>query len=139
MIEESGIFATELGRNDISTLWNLSIQTQVDELHSERHMQMHFPEFIEAVCRVADRAIIPNFFRDGSEFKNFEDFVIHGPTSPHYQKYKARALHEKIEAFLILLGKQCLDKIWHLMQISQLKLMIENGLKSNDIAFQAIK
>jgi hypothetical protein len=30
---------------------------QVDEIRSERHTRMSFMEFIEALCRVADRVV----------------------------------------------------------------------------------
>ena len=53
--------------------------TQVDELTSERHLQMQFPEFIEAICRVAEKTTIPNFFRE-HEYKNLEDFLARSGT-----------------------------------------------------------
>ena len=31
--------------------------TQVDEINKDRHTRMLFAEFVEAVCRVADRTI----------------------------------------------------------------------------------
>lgn len=31
-------------------IWNLSIEDQVDEILSDRHVRMNYPEFLEAVC-----------------------------------------------------------------------------------------
>ena len=57
LIQCSEVVDENFGARDAGTLFNLSIMTQVDEIHSERHLQMHFIEFIEALARVADRAI----------------------------------------------------------------------------------
>lgn len=46
-----------LTMREIGPLFNLSMMTQVDEINSERHCQMMFLEFVEAMCRVADRVI----------------------------------------------------------------------------------
>ena len=89
------------------------MMTQVDELNSERHLQMSISEFIEAVCRVADKAVIPNFFRD-TEYKSLDDFLSKSGES-HLQKLKSRPIHEKIEAYLILLGRQCLPRVVQLV------------------------
>jgi hypothetical protein len=45
---------------EIGPLFNLSIMTQVDEINSDRHCQMYFIEFIEGICRVADKVINNN-------------------------------------------------------------------------------
>ena len=37
-----------------------SMTTQLDELESDRHMKMAFPEFLEAFARVAEKLEIPN-------------------------------------------------------------------------------
>jgi hypothetical protein len=57
LILSTGVVDKGFGARDIGTLYNLSIITQVDEVHSDRHLQMYFIEFIEAICRVADKAI----------------------------------------------------------------------------------
>ena len=46
-----------LNSRELGPLFNLSIMTQVDEIFSERHAQMSFLEFVEALCRVADRVV----------------------------------------------------------------------------------
>jgi hypothetical protein len=49
--------ALNMNTREIGTLFNLSMMSQVDEIFSERHCQMSFIEFVEAICRVADRVI----------------------------------------------------------------------------------
>ena len=47
----------QFGTREIGTLYNLSMQTCVDELYSDKHYQMGFLEFVEAFARVADRVV----------------------------------------------------------------------------------
>lgn len=138
MMDQTGIFQTELGRNDVLTMWNLSMQTQVDELTSERHLQMHFSEFVEAICRVAEKVVIPNFFRD-KDYKHMEEYIGQGLNSQNYHTYKKRPFPAKIEAFIILLGRQCLPSAVQFMQTQDLKQHIINDLLANDILFQFVK
>lgn len=54
MITNSGILESKsLGSGEVGSLFNISMMTQVKELESERHMEMNFLEFVEAICRVA--------------------------------------------------------------------------------------
>ena len=46
----------------------MSMMTQVDELDSDRHMNMTFSEFIEAIARVADQTAIPHLVDDSYSF-----------------------------------------------------------------------
>ncbi|CAI2364873.1 unnamed protein product [Moneuplotes crassus] len=58
MITNSGILESKsLGSGEIGSLFNVSMMTQVKELEFERHMEMNFLEFVEAVCRVAFKLI----------------------------------------------------------------------------------
>ena len=36
--------------------FNVSLQLQISEIHGERHLNMYFPEFLEAACRAIDKA-----------------------------------------------------------------------------------
>lgn len=58
MVVLSGVVDDNFSAREIGTIFNLSMMTQVDEIHSERHCQMTFLEFVEAVCRTADRVIV---------------------------------------------------------------------------------
>ena len=57
-VARSGVVDETFSTRDIGTIFNLSMMTQVDEIHSERHLQMQFLEFVEAICRIADRVIV---------------------------------------------------------------------------------
>ena len=59
LVTQSGVIDDNFGAREIGVLFNLSMMTQVDEIHKERHFQMHFIEFIEALSRVADRVVNP--------------------------------------------------------------------------------
>ena len=41
---------------EIPIYFNNSLRLQVDEIESDRHYLMSFPEFLEGFCRVIDRA-----------------------------------------------------------------------------------
>jgi len=57
LITESGVIDDSFGAKEIGVIYNLSMMTQVDEIHSTRHMDMRFIEFVESIARVADKAI----------------------------------------------------------------------------------
>ena len=42
----------------------MSMMTQIDEIESDKHLNMTFVEFIEALVRVAERLEIPNLIDD---------------------------------------------------------------------------
>jgi len=44
------------------------MMTQVDELDSERHMNMTFCEFVEAIVRIAEQTCIPHLVSDPYTF-----------------------------------------------------------------------
>lgn len=58
LVALSGVVDDGFSTREIGTIFNLSMMSQVDEIHSDRHCQMTFLEFVEAVCRVADRVIV---------------------------------------------------------------------------------
>ena len=60
----SGVCDDNFGAREIGPLYNLAMQTSLDEINSTRHMDMRFNEFVEALARVADKAI----HRDTQEF-----------------------------------------------------------------------
>ena len=55
MVSNAGVQSETFGTREIGIHFFLSIQTQVDEINSDRHMQMNFVEFIEGVARIAER------------------------------------------------------------------------------------
>lgn len=57
LITFSEVCDEQFTNKEIGTIFNLSMMTQVDEIFQDRHMQMSFLEFVEAICRVADKVI----------------------------------------------------------------------------------
>ena len=55
MLGDAGLLNEHFGNREVGPLWNLSMMTNKDELNSERHLNMTFVEFLEAIARVADR------------------------------------------------------------------------------------
>jgi hypothetical protein len=58
MIQNSGVISDTFASKEILPIWNLSMMTQKDEINHDRHLNMTLPEFIEALCRVADKLCI---------------------------------------------------------------------------------
>ena len=66
---------------------------------------MFFSEFIEAVCRVADKLAIPHLVNDDITIEEMK---------PEYERiFRSRGLGEKIEALILQLSKKCLGKAFH--------------------------
>ena len=65
MISKAGVIDENFGEREIGPLFNLSMITQVDEIYSTRHMNMHFIEFVEAIARVAEKVTM-----DKNRFKS---------------------------------------------------------------------
>jgi len=61
MITISGVCDDNFGAREIGPLYNLAMQTNMDEINKTRHMDMQFIEFIEALARIADKAVSSNF------------------------------------------------------------------------------
>ena len=51
----SNLMDTDFPVKDIPVLFNLSMRLQVNEIDSDKHYNMDFPEFLEAICRFIDR------------------------------------------------------------------------------------
>jgi hypothetical protein len=49
------IVDNEFPVREIPISYNHAIRLQTNEIESDRHLKMLFPEFIEGVCRVVDR------------------------------------------------------------------------------------
>ena len=60
MISTSGILTLNIVNKDIGKYYNLSIETQPDELDNDRHMQMFILEFYEAIARIAEKIEFDN-------------------------------------------------------------------------------
>jgi len=60
LVTMSGVCSEDFGAREIGPLYNLSMQTIIDEIQSTRHMDMRFIEFVECLSRIADKAIHHN-------------------------------------------------------------------------------
>ena len=67
MIYTSRVISDNFGFKEIYPIWNISMMTSKDEINSDRHLNMNFVEFIEAVCRIADKLSIPNILEEPNE------------------------------------------------------------------------
>ena len=58
LISHSGALkSATIGITDLGSIFNVSIMTQINELDYDRHTQMNLMEFIEAICRVANKLV----------------------------------------------------------------------------------
>jgi hypothetical protein len=57
LITLTGAVDDNFGAREIGTIFSISMMTQIDELNKDRHCRMFFVEFLEALCRTADRVI----------------------------------------------------------------------------------
>lgn len=55
LVGSSGVVSSGFGAKEIGPLFNVSMQTCADEIHSERHMKMGMVEFVEALARTAHK------------------------------------------------------------------------------------
>lgn len=54
-----GLVEADYPVREIPIMFNYSIRLQLNEIETERHLRMFFPEFIEALCRVIDKSSPP--------------------------------------------------------------------------------
>lgn len=52
----SNFIDTDFPVRELPVLFINSMRVQIDEIETDRHYNMMFPEFLEAFCRVIDRA-----------------------------------------------------------------------------------
>lgn len=57
LVTMSGVCDDSFGAREIGPLYNLAMQTNMDEINHTRHMDMRFIEFVEALARIADKAV----------------------------------------------------------------------------------
>lgn len=71
MISDSKCINDFFTYKEIFPIWNLSMMTQRDEINYDKHLNMNYPEFVEAICRVADKLGIPNIAEDTIEHEDW--------------------------------------------------------------------
>lgn len=55
MVSHSGVLGLNIANKDIGKYFNLAMETEVDELDKDKHMQMFKLEFYEAIARIAEK------------------------------------------------------------------------------------
>jgi hypothetical protein len=55
MASHSGILSLNIANKDIGKYFNLAMETEVDEIDKDKHMQMFKLEFYEAIARIAEK------------------------------------------------------------------------------------
>ena len=58
LVTSTSVVDDNFGVREINVIFRLSMAVQVDEIRFERHTRMQFLEFVEAICRVADRVVV---------------------------------------------------------------------------------
>ena len=69
MMTRSDLVDENFGQREIGPLWNVSMMTSKDEITSERHLNMNFVEFLEALARCADKFKVENMHDYFPEYK----------------------------------------------------------------------
>ena len=93
MLGDANLLNEFFGNRECGPLWNISMMTNRDELGNERHLNMTFVEFCEAIARVADKF----------DMANMEDFF------PDYKAKHETQLDKKLESTFLQIIKNCLD------------------------------
>ena len=108
------------------------MMTQIDEINYEKHLYMNFTEFVEAICRVADRLAIPNLLTDVKT-------TLEEASPKMIEQCSKRPLHEKIEAFLLMLSKNCLGRnFYEFTTVRELNLLKKQKLLANHIEVSCV-
>mgnify|MGYP006113604075 CR=1 FL=1 len=109
MVEKSRVVNDYFTFKEIYPIWNLSMMTQEDEINSDKHLNMNFTEFIEAICRVSDKLSVPHIIDDKDDIG--EDFDEEDMNNPELvAKWSQRSIGYKLESFLLILAQNCLSQ-----------------------------
>ena len=103
LIESIGIVNDNFGQREILPIFNCSMMTHVNELDSDKHINMTLIEFIEAIGRLAEKIKLPMPYEYMQLMLN--EMIESEP------KYKVNPpLHYKIESLIVLMIKASLSK-----------------------------
>ena len=102
------------------------MMTQLDEIENDRHLNMTFVEFLEALVRVAERLEIPNLVDD--EGTN----IVDDYEQEIRDTYAKRDLPKKVESLILFLIKKYRPRDYnkHVKTMNNLK---EDMVWANDI------
>ncbi len=111
LVNEIGVVSDTFGSWEIGTLYNLSMMTQIDELTSNRHVNMVIVEFMEAIAWVADKIPrIPTLWFDPDPSNpdaqvvfNSEELDLFLEWKPTKHDYSFCPFENRIETVLFLM------------------------------------
>ena len=97
LIINCNCLSDSFGVKSIGTMYSLAMMTQVDEIDKDKHINMVFVEFLEAIVRVADKTEIPHCVIDEFTWGVDEMVPEMGAT------YAKRDTVTKLEAMIMFL------------------------------------
>ena len=71
-------------------VFNLSINLQVSEIFSDRHLKMMFPEFLEGMCRAIDKIDIEKGILLIDKLENFKEIIFSLINHPDFKSMKEK-------------------------------------------------
>ena len=71
-------------------VFNLSINLQVSEIFSDRHLKMMFPEFLEGMCRAIDKIDIDKGILLIDKLENFKEIIFSLINHPDFKSMKEK-------------------------------------------------
>ena len=103
------------------------MMTQVDEIDKDKHINMTFVEFLDAVVRVAEKVEIPHCVSDEFEWGEME---IEPEARDRYAK---RDLITKLESLIMFMIKGSLPATSYAKYLKTLAEYADAGLWANDL------
>ena len=123
ILERSGLLNEHFANREAIPLFNLSMMTNIEETAKDRHLNMSFVEFLEALARVADRM----------ELANLQDYV------PAYRGRSAFGLDKKLECLLFKITEATLGakafKQQMAMYEKKVKVEIDAAALGQEVSF----
>ena len=102
LIVNSNCLNEKFGSKQLCIMFNLSMMTQVEEIENERHLNMTFIEFIEAVVRVAQNLEIQHLIDDEEMIRENAMEI----TRDMKNAFAQRPLHMKLESLILIMAKR---------------------------------
>jgi len=98
IIEKCDVYTDNFGSKNVAVHYTLAMMTRVDEVEEDKHINMTFTEFIEAIGRVAEAIEVPH--PEDDEVPDEPDEITPGMRA----EWKNRPLKYKIEVLLLILA-----------------------------------
>jgi len=114
LLSDGGLLNEHFGNREAGPLWNLAMMTNKEELTNEKHLNMSFVEFLEALARVADKF----------DMQNMEDFF------PDYKAKSPFGLDKKLESTALTLMKAAFPEKQYNQQFNRYKAMVQTELEN---------